>query len=276
MPFATALKVVCKLMAMSLPDVQITDAKPCGLAMELPRDLTSVRYSRHTGAIRRFLQPQSLFCRNASGSMRCLRTQYTFALISFPCSRTVPLAYLHRLPANRIPSVHPSPLNDSTRGFHGTTCRKSWFAQLKELLFGRSAPPAASSPGNAASMASPVSNFHLAEQIFKMTGQSYSEALPVNPVFVCIDCEAFELEQNKVTEVGVAVLDTRLLREVEPGENGKNWIAKMTYAHFRPVEYAYNVNRRFVHGAEDQFAFGNTCVHSNPLHAIADLANVCS
>lgn len=77
-------------------------------------------------------------------------------------------------------------------------------------------------------------------------------------VLICIDCEAFERDQRKVTELGVAVLDTRDLRGVTSGENGEEWVAKMKYAHFRPAEYARLVNRKFVKGCEDRFAFGDS------------------
>lgn len=33
-------------------------------------------------------------------------------------------------------------------------------------------------------------------------------------VLVCVDCEAYEMAQHKITEVGVSVLDTRTVRDV--------------------------------------------------------------
>ena len=33
-------------------------------------------------------------------------------------------------------------------------------------------------------------------------------------VLVCVDCEAYEMAQHKITEVGISVLDTRTLRHV--------------------------------------------------------------
>lgn len=116
----------------------------------------------------------------------------------------------------------------------------------------------------------------LTSQIFKMTSTNYSNPEPVDAVFVCIDCEAFEFAQNKVstdkavylmgfsdpldqvTELGVAVLDTKEIAGMDPGLHGEQWVEKISYAHFRPVEYANVVNRRFVKGAESLFAFGNT------------------
>jgi DNA polymerase III epsilon subunit-like protein len=82
------------------------------------------------------------------------------------------------------------------------------------------------------------------------------------PVFVCIDCEAFEHAHNKITEVGVAVLDTRHLTGINPGDDGDEWIAKMQYAHYRPVEYAYLRNKNFILGCAESFNFGaSTWIH---------------
>lgn len=103
---------------------------------------------------------------------------------------------------------------------------------------------------------SDLANLDLMRQIVRMTGQTYATPYSTDVIFVCIDCEAYEHHQPYVTELGVAVLDTRDIAGVLPGENGEGWIAKMRYAHFRPVEYAMKVNRRFVQGAEDRFAFG--------------------
>lgn len=105
-----------------------------------------------------------------------------------------------------------------------------------------------------------VANAELAtlHQILGLTSSLSLRADYKDAVLLCIDCEAFERDQRKVTELGVAVLDTRDLRGVAPGKNGEDWVAKMKYAHFRPVEYARLVNRRFVQGCEEGFAFGSS------------------
>jgi len=51
-------------------------------------------------------------------------------------------------------------------------------------------------------------------------------------VLLCVDCEAFEFDQSKVTEVGVAVLDTKDIRGIPAGDNAADWISKMRYAHY--------------------------------------------
>ncbi|KAK5113259.1 hypothetical protein LTR62_003596 [Meristemomyces frigidus] len=76
------------------------------------------------------------------------------------------------------------------------------------------------------------------------------------PVFICIDCEAFEHAQHKITEIGLAVLDTRDLSGLTPAEDGANMISKVKYAHFKPIEYAHLKNRSFVKGCPDAFNFG--------------------
>jgi hypothetical protein len=77
-------------------------------------------------------------------------------------------------------------------------------------------------------------------------------------VFICIDCEAYERDQAKVTEIGVAVLDMRDLWNIEPfrlSELGPGFIKS---AHYRPVEFSKLVNRRFVHGCPKAFGFGTS------------------
>ncbi|TKA67489.1 hypothetical protein B0A55_08600 [Friedmanniomyces simplex] len=78
------------------------------------------------------------------------------------------------------------------------------------------------------------------------------------PVFVCIDCEAFEHVQSKITEIGVAVLDTRDIAGIRPGTDGRSWIEKIKYAHYRPVQYAKLRNKNFIKGCAEGFNFGST------------------
>ncbi|EMC99445.1 hypothetical protein BAUCODRAFT_56010, partial [Baudoinia panamericana UAMH 10762] len=82
-----------------------------------------------------------------------------------------------------------------------------------------------------------------------------------DPVLVCIDCEAFEHAQQKITELGVAVLDTRDidLHNVDASSSTSNsWVAKMKYAHYRPIEYANLRNKNFIKGCAESFNFGTT------------------
>ena len=93
-------------------------------------------------------------------------------------------------------------------------------------------------------------------------------------VFVCIDCEAFEFDQNKITEIGmsqtsfimmtkadsigVSVLDSRLVKDVDPGEDGQPWFDLMQHLHLRPIENMQYLNRRYVKGCPDRFNFGKS------------------
>ncbi|KAI7618705.1 hypothetical protein KC346_g4881 [Hortaea werneckii] len=80
-----------------------------------------------------------------------------------------------------------------------------------------------------------------------------------DPIFVCIDCEAFEHNHSKITEIGVAVLDTRETAHLHPTSDPlQAWFQKIQYAHYRPVEYARLQNKTFIQGCPEQFNFGPT------------------
>lgn len=76
--------------------------------------------------------------------------------------------------------------------------------------------------------------------------------------FVCIGCEAFEFDQAKVTEVGVAVADTRDLRSFQYFKSSAVVIKHIQVAYYRPVEYSLLVNKRFEHNCPDTFGFGKS------------------
>ncbi|KAJ4370007.1 hypothetical protein N0V83_005771 [Neocucurbitaria cava] len=75
-------------------------------------------------------------------------------------------------------------------------------------------------------------------------------------VFVCVDVESYERAHHKITEIGVATLDTRELAGVAPGVDGANWRDKIRARHFRINEYRHLVNHEFVTGCPDRFDFG--------------------
>ncbi|KAI7157942.1 hypothetical protein KC349_g5223 [Hortaea werneckii] len=77
-----------------------------------------------------------------------------------------------------------------------------------------------------------------------------------DPIFVCIDCEAFEHNQSKITEIGVAVLDIRETSHLNSSSPLSAWFEKIKYAHYRPVEYARLRNKTFIQGCPEQFNFG--------------------
>ncbi|GIZ39297.1 hypothetical protein CKM354_000268500 [Cercospora kikuchii] len=78
------------------------------------------------------------------------------------------------------------------------------------------------------------------------------------PILIAIDCEAFERAPHMITEVGLATLDTRDLKGVAPGKNGKNWHQFIRGRHIRVLEYQNYKNSDFVQGCPGAFEFGNS------------------
>ncbi|KAK0256697.1 hypothetical protein B0A54_06828 [Friedmanniomyces endolithicus] len=99
---------------------------------------------------------------------------------------------------------------------------------------------------------------HSVQEILGLRPRTTTTAKLGRPVFICIDCEAFEHDQSKITEIGIAVLDTRDCTDLWPGANEKQWIGKIQYAHYRPVQYAELRNKNFIRGCADGFNFGST------------------
>ncbi|USP80751.1 hypothetical protein yc1106_08025 [Curvularia clavata] len=77
-------------------------------------------------------------------------------------------------------------------------------------------------------------------------------------VFVCVDVESYEGDHHKITEVGIATLDTRDLQGIAPGNNGEAWRNMIQARHFRIKEYKHLVNSRYVVGHPDGFMFGKS------------------
>lgn len=77
-----------------------------------------------------------------------------------------------------------------------------------------------------------------------------------NVIFFCVDIEALERPPNPVSEVGIAVLDSKDIRNIPPGACGRNWWPLIRAHHLRTHEYAGLVNHRFVAGCPDYFDFG--------------------
>ncbi|KAK4541717.1 hypothetical protein LTR36_007426 [Oleoguttula mirabilis] len=75
-------------------------------------------------------------------------------------------------------------------------------------------------------------------------------------VFICIDCEAFEFAQDKVTEIGIAILDTREVAPSAAKSDTESMTAAIRCAHYRPVEYSNLMNKKRVKGCPDCFGFG--------------------
>ncbi|KAF2443453.1 hypothetical protein P171DRAFT_362217 [Karstenula rhodostoma CBS 690.94] len=77
-------------------------------------------------------------------------------------------------------------------------------------------------------------------------------------IFICVDVEAYEKDHSKITEVGIATLDTRDLMHVAPGKDGEAWRSLIKARHFRVKEYAHLVNNEYVAGCPSSFFFGKS------------------
>ncbi|CAK7202642.1 hypothetical protein SEUCBS139899_005368 [Sporothrix eucalyptigena] len=77
-------------------------------------------------------------------------------------------------------------------------------------------------------------------------------------VFVAMDIESYEFNHSAITEIGFGILDTRDLVGVPPGLNCQNWMDLIRGRHLRIREHASMVNRRHVHGSENNFNFGTS------------------
>ncbi|KAI9645802.1 hypothetical protein NHQ30_005236 [Ciborinia camelliae] len=77
-------------------------------------------------------------------------------------------------------------------------------------------------------------------------------------VFVCIDVEAYELNNNIVTEIGIATLDVLDIANMEPGILGENWRKAIRARHFRIKEHMHLNNTKHVQGCADKFEFGKS------------------
>ncbi len=76
-------------------------------------------------------------------------------------------------------------------------------------------------------------------------------------LFVAIDVEAWEQDQNLITEVGIAMLDTIDILGTAPGDSGQNWFSLIRARHIRVKENIWAENSRYVHGCADRFSFGS-------------------
>ncbi|ESZ98015.1 hypothetical protein SBOR_1546 [Sclerotinia borealis F-4128] len=90
-------------------------------------------------------------------------------------------------------------------------------------------------------------------------------------VFVCIDVEAYELNNNIITEIGIATLDVLDIANMEPGILGENWRKAIRARHFRIKEHMHFNNTKHVQGCAGDFRFGKSEIISreNAPHVVA-------
>jgi len=77
-------------------------------------------------------------------------------------------------------------------------------------------------------------------------------------IFICVDVEAYEFDQAKVTEIGIATLDTRDIAGLAPSAGASAWRAAVRSRHFRINEHLHLNNSVHVHGCADRFNFGES------------------
>lgn len=70
--------------------------------------------------------------------------------------------------------------------------------------------------------------------------------------------EVFEYVPGFINEIGVSILDTRDINEVEPEPEGENWVCKMKSRHFRTKEHEHRLKKRYVQGFPNVFLFGRS------------------
>ncbi|KAF2464640.1 uncharacterized protein BDR25DRAFT_95977 [Lindgomyces ingoldianus] len=98
----------------------------------------------------------------------------------------------------------------------------------------------------------------------KLSITSINASLPVpfpfekDVVIVSVDVESYERDHNKITEVGIATLDTRDLNGVAPGKDGEAWRSKIRARHLRIYEHRHLNNVEFVSGCAGNFEFGDS------------------
>lgn len=81
-------------------------------------------------------------------------------------------------------------------------------------------------------------------------------------VFVCVDVESYERAHHKITEIGMATLDTRDLVNTAPSSDGEAWRKLIKARHFRIKEHRHLINSEFVQGHPDGFEFGESTIVS--------------
>jgi hypothetical protein len=128
--------------------------------------------------------------------------------------------------------------------------QQEWRLQLKRAAHYLSMKPPISLPFDARD--SHLGNSTLGDRESRVSEQSF----PV--LFVCVDVEAFEHDQNCITEIGISMLNTESLIGTTGGVRNINWEEKIVSKHFRIREYGHLRNKAFVKGCPADFQFGKS------------------
>lgn len=145
--------------------------------------------------------------------------------------------------------------------------RRKWRLQMKrtQMYLGLiSFPSIVKGAKNVDSSSSPADPAHQRlemspngiENTTSRTSRILTSLLPT--IFVCVDIEAYEFNQQQITEIGVSTLNSQDLLGQDPGSNGKYWAEKIHSRHFRIKEYAHRRNRVHIESCPDDFNFGES------------------
>ncbi|KAI9799430.1 MAG: hypothetical protein M1825_004530 [Sarcosagium campestre] len=88
--------------------------------------------------------------------------------------------------------------------------------------------------------------------------QALTHDLGGSAVFISVDIEAFEFNQNFITEIGISTLDTVDLLGVLPETRGNGWATKIRSRHFRIYEHRHRINKVRVESCPENFDFGRS------------------
>uniref|UniRef100_A0A8H7TPP9 Gfd2/YDR514C-like C-terminal domain-containing protein n=1 Tax=Bionectria ochroleuca TaxID=29856 RepID=A0A8H7TPP9_BIOOC len=92
----------------------------------------------------------------------------------------------------------------------------------------------------------------------KLLGVASPDGVAEDVVLVCFDVEAIERPPNPISEIGIAILDTRDIAKTAPGPAGQEWWPLIKAHHLRVRELSALVNRDYVQGCPDAFNFGES------------------
>lgn len=143
--------------------------------------------------------------------------------------------------------------------------KRSWFSQLK-----RSQRYLGLRPRTLADKDTSLIDMNLSWEETKKAQEAYEsaaglrlpqldEAAPApypfdrSIVFICVDVEAYEHDQKKITEIGISTFDSLDIVQVPPGKGGTNWTSHLRCRHFRIVENSHLNNIDFISGCADKF-----------------------
>lgn len=131
---------------------------------------------------------------------------------------------------------------------------------LSSILEADTTPTQPSPTPESVTLASPrLYGQSLLRASFALPGSEKLCKEPFVPIILAIDIEMYEWNnQEEMTEIGFASLDTRLIDPTNPGPHGSNWCEHAAFHHLRIREYCRRENRTFSPGNPDKYDFGTS------------------